>query len=208
MILKTDISFTKVYNKIAAVYDRKYAKSCVYASDLALSILANQEIKPRKILDIGCGTGILLERILSEDLTIDSYGIDPASEMLSIARNKLPNTTLYQGKAEDLPFPNASFDTIVSTVAFSHWYNKKLALEEVSRVLSPNGVAIIIEHAMPSLLQIALLKLIRRLPEFIDLRTAKALVFQTENLTPCIIEVINHYLVICVKKNLGEEKTW
>ncbi len=193
--------FVKVYNKIANEYDYKYSSSCLFATDLALKMLAEKIHRPSVLLDIGCGTGTLLEKIISNNLANITYGIDPAIGMLSVAKQKLPQTNFFMGYSENLPLSNESVDTIVSTVSFSHWHDKRKALKEISRVLVPGGFALIIEHDMPSFLQKTLLRLIGRLPGFISLHSAQKMISETPELTPHVTEVVNKFLVMYVRKN-------
>lgn len=96
-----------------------------------------------KILDIGCGTGYHLEFLERKKMKIESLiGIDISFQMLSEARKKV-SCDLIQAKAEELPFTDNSFDTILCffTVLNLCDYNK--AIEEIYRVLHKNGLAII-----------------------------------------------------------------
>jgi SAM-dependent methyltransferase len=76
------------------------------------------------VLDVGCGTGALL-RTLADRLPagVQLSGVDPASAMLEAGRAALGGhwqVGLAQAVAEWLPFPDASFDLVVSTVSFAH----------------------------------------------------------------------------------------
>jgi ubiquinone/menaquinone biosynthesis C-methylase UbiE len=204
--MQVKTGFVNIYNKIAPVYDNKYSSSCIFATNLVLKMLAEQVYKPSVLLDIGCGTGTLLEKIIDHKLANITYGIDPAYGMLSVAKNKLPQTTFFLGASESLPFSDESIDTVVSTVSFSHWYDKKSSLEEISRVLTPGGFALIVEHDMPTFMQKSLLRLIRRLPEFISLHTVKEMIAKIPTLTPYAIEIVNKFLVIYVRKDFRRQK--
>jgi len=99
------------------------------------------------ILDIGCGTGRLAEKI-SEQIGNKGciYGIDPAEYRISVARKKLKGKCLSNiffevGRGEDLSaFADNSFDTVVMNVVFGWITDKKTTLAEVYRVLKPNGL--------------------------------------------------------------------
>ncbi len=102
------------------------------------------------MLDVGCGTGALL-RALSERLrvTVELVGADPAPAMVEVARAALgerPNVRLEVAFAERLPFPDAHFDLVVSTVSFHHWANQAAGLKEVGRVLRPRGRLLLVDH--------------------------------------------------------------
>jgi len=95
------------------------------------------------ILDVGCGTGRLLER-LAEAGARDLTGSDLTSRMVELSRTRLSpfevDVELYQGDAETgLPWSAGSFDVVVATGVLHHFYNVKAALAEVKRVLRENG---------------------------------------------------------------------
>lgn len=99
-----------------------------------------------QVLDIGCGTGRLVEyisTIVRNNGRI--YGIDPAEYRIQIAQQKTKdknpaNISFTVGKGEDLSgFTDNSFDAVTLNMVF-HWItDKKLALREIHRVLKPGG---------------------------------------------------------------------
>jgi ubiquinone/menaquinone biosynthesis C-methylase UbiE len=113
-------------------------------------LVAQSEPSPAAVLDIGCGTGALL-RDLEARLPdgIDLAGVDPAPAMLEVARAKLgagSRVRLEQAFAEQLPFPDDSFDLVVSTVSFHHWHDQPTGLGEAARVLQPGGRILLADH--------------------------------------------------------------
>ena len=104
------------------------------------------DVKPGEaVIDLGCGTGTLLEALLARQPNARFTGIDPDPQVLAMARRRLQRTAvaaeLIQGYAQQLPFPNAAFDLVVSTLTFHHLPDpaKVAALREVRRVLAPRG---------------------------------------------------------------------
>ena len=94
----------------------------------------------QRVLDVGCGTGVLAraaaERAGPQGEVV---GIDPNPMMLAVARRK-PNGVLWQsGRAEALPFDDASFDAVVSQFALMFFESKPAAIAEMLRVLRPGG---------------------------------------------------------------------
>src|SRR5262245_30404570 len=74
------------------------------------------QIQPgQRVLDVACGTGIVAREVSAR---IGSggrvVGVDPSPGMLAVARQLAPNIEWREGVAESLPFPDQSFDTVVS----------------------------------------------------------------------------------------------
>jgi ubiquinone/menaquinone biosynthesis C-methylase UbiE len=106
-----------------------------------------------KILDVGAGTGgiipYLLEAIGPEG---SLWAIDYAEEMVKIGRNKFQKESrvIFElASVEDLPYKNRFFDQIACFGAFPHFEDKRMALEEMNRVLKSQGT-LIIAHALSS----------------------------------------------------------
>lgn len=97
------------------------------------------------ILDIGCGAGV--DSIIAASLVGPSgsvTGIDLVPEMLARASENarlagLDNVTFQESSAEQLPFPDNSFDMVISNGVFNLVVDKVKALSEVFRVLKPGG---------------------------------------------------------------------
>jgi ubiquinone/menaquinone biosynthesis C-methylase UbiE len=135
----------QAFGRIAKDY-QKYRWSYPAFTYKELFTLLNKK-GPINILDIGCGTGKSTESLIkaaprSIRTRIIVTGCDPDRAMLNEARlsakkNKLP-ITYVEGKAEDLPFPPASFDAVISGAAF-HWFATVKALKSINRKLKPGG---------------------------------------------------------------------
>lgn len=99
--------------------------------------------KESKILEIGVGTGNLASKFLNDNFNI--IGIDQSREMLVVAKEKYPKLKVRLGEFLKIPYENKVFDTIVSTYAFHHLKEeeKKIAIEEMIRVLKDDGKIII-----------------------------------------------------------------
>jgi ubiquinone/menaquinone biosynthesis C-methylase UbiE len=93
----------------------------------------------RRIADIGCGTGILADRIKRELQTEEVFGVDMSRGMLDQARSRSDQVQWLRGPAEQLPFGDAALDAVVTTSAF-HFFDQAAALREFSRVLRPGGL--------------------------------------------------------------------
>lgn len=92
------------------------------------------------VLDVGCGTGIVARAAARRlDRTGSVTGIDINDGMLAVAQRAPEPVVWRQGPAEELPFPDASFDRVVSQFAFMFFADQSAALEEMVRVMRPGG---------------------------------------------------------------------
>ncbi len=94
------------------------------------------------ILDLGCGTGRLLDRLASQFPQLRGTGLDLSAQMLYQARQRhrhRPRLIYIQGNAESLPFADRQFDAVFNTISFLHYPKPERVFSEVSRVLRPSG---------------------------------------------------------------------
>ncbi|MSU90977.1 methyltransferase domain-containing protein [Rhodobacteraceae bacterium 2CG4] len=98
-----------------------------------------------RVLDIGCGAGALVRRLLAEGY--DAAGIDPQAEPRDRARPGRVPGTLIRGVAEALPFAEGAFDAAVLLNALHHVPQPAMlpALREARRVLRPGGALLVVE---------------------------------------------------------------
>lgn len=131
----------KQYAKLARDYDSRWSSYVRATSEATIKRLP---WSVGSILDVGCGTGALLSQLVGKFPDSNIAGVDASSEMLELARSRLPpNVTLDRCWAEALPFDDASFDTIVSCNMFHFIRRPEAALDEMLRVLRPNGTIVI-----------------------------------------------------------------
>lgn len=124
----------KQYDTLAHVQKR--------VSDRLIDLLQSAPDTPARILDIGSGTGRLLEKIRALHPSAQLAGIDLALGMTMVARNRLgdnPLTGFICGDAERLPFHGNSFDMVVSTSTYQWIASLNLAFAEVYRILKPGS---------------------------------------------------------------------
>lgn len=120
------------------VYDLRAVQRAIYqpVQDAVLDELGRPG--PRRILDVGCGTGILTDRLARELGPELVCGCDFSMGMLEQAATRRPGG-LVQADAQHLPLAADSIDAVVSTESF-HWFpDPDAALDELRRVLVPDG---------------------------------------------------------------------
>lgn len=93
-----------------------------------------------RVLDVACGTGVLARevarRVGEEGLVA---GVDPGPGMLAVARKLSPSVRWKEGTAESLPFPDDSFDVVVSQFGLMFFQDRGRAAGEMLRVLRTGG---------------------------------------------------------------------
>lgn len=127
----------------AEVYDR-YFVPALFQQWSRIILPAARISTGNHILDIACGTGVLACAAALE-VGEDGWavGLDCNPEMLEIARQKPVNVHWREGHAESLPFENNSFDAVVSQFGFMFFDDKIAAIQEMQRVLKPQGKMVV-----------------------------------------------------------------
>ena len=109
----------------------------------------------QRVLDLGCGTATLTLLLKQAQPAADVVGLDGDPRVLEIGRAKAEKAgvsiTLDQGMAFQLPYPDASFDRVISSLMFHHLTteDKNRTLGEAYRVLRPGGELHIVDFGKP-----------------------------------------------------------
>jgi ubiquinone/menaquinone biosynthesis C-methylase UbiE len=120
-------------------YDLPLVQRLTYRPVQDAVVTALRVTAPGRVIDVGCGTGLLTARLVHELPAATVVGCDFSHGMLVQARARAEAVAWVQGDAQRLPFRDASADAIVSTEAF-HWFpDQRRALDEFFRVLVPGG---------------------------------------------------------------------
>jgi ubiquinone/menaquinone biosynthesis C-methylase UbiE len=140
------------FDKWAATYDGSRIQRYIGQVHLAmLDLLASASpgIAPQAILDVGCGTGRLLRAAGARWPRARLLGVDPAEGMVAQAERLVPDARICAASAEALPLPDASVDLVVSSFSFHHWKDQRRGLQEIARVLRPDGHLCIADITLP-----------------------------------------------------------
>lgn len=141
----------RIFNKTAADYDRMESiLGLGKGSWYRRQALLRAGLKPgMRALDVGVGTGLVARQavdILGDPRMVT--GVDPSPGMLGSA--KLPEgVELVEGRAEDIPFPDNSFDFLSMGYALRHISDLSVAFAEFHRVLKPGGRICVLEITRP-----------------------------------------------------------
>lgn len=117
---------------------------------------ALEELAPsrgERLLEIGFGTGRLVELLLEAAFGVTVAGVDPTPTMLEVARARPrvaaagDRADLRLGDAQSLPWPDAHFDAALALHSFQFWVEPAAALAEIARVLRPSGrLLLVLRH--------------------------------------------------------------
>jgi ubiquinone/menaquinone biosynthesis C-methylase UbiE len=130
------------YDQISEGYDELHQEEQIEKVQLIIDLL---KITNEKVLDVGCGTAFY--SYLFKDYT----GIDNSKGMLDQSKSNV-----IHGEAENLPFKDKSFDTVISITAIQNFTNMEKAVQEIKRV-AKNKIAISILKKSKKLNEVKLL---------------------------------------------------
>jgi malonyl-CoA O-methyltransferase len=127
------------FSRSAPAYD---ARATVQrrVRERVLSLVTEAAPRARRALDVGAGTGALVQRLTEARPQLAAVAVDLAPGMCRAARAAAPRAPVAAADAEALPFRAGSFDLFVSTSTFQWLPRLGPALDEAHRVLAPGGV--------------------------------------------------------------------
>jgi ubiquinone/menaquinone biosynthesis C-methylase UbiE len=142
-----------VYDDVAARFDRFEPLDHLFTGRYREQLFSRAE---GRVLDVACGTGVNFRYFPAD---VDVVGIDLSEAMLASARDETDclgiDAELQRADAADLPFPDDSFDSVVSSLSTCTFPDPVTALREMDRVCGPDGRILLLEHGRSSLGPIA-----------------------------------------------------
>ena len=113
--------------------------------------LAKKLPEKAAVLDLACGTGDLTKALSEKGYQVT--GLDISSEMMAIGREKCrylsPKPNFVLGSAEQIPFPDDTFDAVTIAFGLRNFDHRARCLAEIRRVLKPGGQLAVLEFAVP-----------------------------------------------------------
>ncbi|MGI5460856.1 class I SAM-dependent methyltransferase [Streptomyces sp. CA-249302] len=107
-----------------------------FAEDLTARAAA---LDPRHILELAAGTGVLTSELLATAPSAEVTATDLNETMVALGATRAPGAAWRQADAQQLPFPDASFDLVVCQFGVMFFPDRVAAFTEVRRVLAPGG---------------------------------------------------------------------
>jgi SAM-dependent methyltransferase len=138
------------FDAIATVYDESLPAHVVehyLRKRVAFLSAVSPGGRGGRALDIGCGTGVLAQRLAERGYTVT--GVDPSEGMLEVMRRQSPQTTAVRASGTELPFEDDSYDLVYTVATLHHIADPgavAAALAEMVRVTRPGGRIVIWDH--------------------------------------------------------------
>ena len=143
---------TDEFNRWSESYDRCILQLLLFhPSHLAIlkRIKATFGDRPINVLDVGCGTGLFASKITAALPNAKVWAMDLTPGMLEKGKPRWKmlgdRAVPVQGDSERLPFAAGSFDIVTCANSFHHYPHQQRAVDEMSRVLKPDGRLILVD---------------------------------------------------------------
>jgi SAM-dependent methyltransferase len=112
-----------------------------YSDPLAVLFADLAGIRPgQRVLDVGCGPGALTAELVSRLGAGAVCAVEPSASFAAAVRERLPGVDVRPSPAEQLPFPDGSFDAVMAQLVVHFMADPVAGLREMGRVTRPGGV--------------------------------------------------------------------
>ena len=129
------------YDQLAPTYHSRYDSGSLPGIRVALLAL-HASAKPRRVLEVGCGTGHWIGSLRSEGIQV--FGADASKGMLRHAAERLGSEGLLVARANHLPFRAGSLDLIFCVNALHHFDDPRAFVRDAFAILAPGGMLAVI----------------------------------------------------------------
>jgi ubiquinone/menaquinone biosynthesis C-methylase UbiE len=152
-----DLSKLNLFNRWALTYDWSFPS--VFYQAIHQRLLEYVDLSTRTsldsplVIDLGCGTGKLLNKLVRAYPDLRGIGFDFSSEMLEQARRKsmVPERLTYmQGETGAIDLPANHCDVAFCTISFLHYREPEQVMREVHRILKPGGQFYLADFVPPA----------------------------------------------------------
>lgn len=152
---KTDKNTASAYARVAGQYDSRWRPYLEETLERACRTMVSEEC-PLRLLDVGCGTGELIRKLLFQLPEATLIGVDPAFGMIEEAKRKFPSDTpeveFLRAPAEALPFPDQTFDWVTCCSSLHCFSDAPKAIGEMARVLKSGGSLLLMDWCRDSVI--------------------------------------------------------
>lgn len=121
-----------------------------FSEPLAVQFIELADVRPgQRALDVGCGPGALVEQLVQRLGGADVAAIDPSASFVEAAKARFPEVDVRTGAAEQLPYPDDTFDAALAQLVVHFMTDPVAGLQEMGRVTRAGGVvaACVWDHA-------------------------------------------------------------
>ena len=135
------------FDAIADAYDESLPEHVVEHYLTRRVTFIRQHVAPGRALDVGCGTGMLAERLSREGFEVT--GVDPFRGMLRYLASRAPQVAAVHAHGQRLPFANNTFDLTYCVAVMHHVADPadvRATLIEMVRVTRPDGYVLVWDH--------------------------------------------------------------
>lgn len=151
----------KEFSKWADNYDNPFTSITFRQTNAKIVKLVDPK-QNSSLLDIGCGSGILIKYLLNTNRRMKLYGLDITPKMVKVAKRKFindPSVKITLGSAIHIPYKDGSFDYVTCASSFHHHPDPLKSIKEMVRVLKPGGKLLILDMCIEGILRKMLFKI-------------------------------------------------